>query len=640
VNPTIKSLLSNRNFLLLWCAYGISAIGDHLSELAILAHRNALAPDVDITPMQARMTFMFMLPFFVVGWIMGVMADRIPRRRIMIAADLSRVAIMVVFLTLINRCASWFGDEWGPYIPLALVGLFAATFSPARAAIVPTLVGKEELVSANAMIGGLGMIATMFAALVGGALADAGRIQAAFWLDAGTFALSALCVAAISVSRRKTPDRLRSRGESVFASIVSGWRYIKSHRRVAGIIAVGVVFWMSGAIVRNVIPAVVKEVYHGHFSDMARFPLWIGLGLATGAVLITLLGSALRSEVAITWSLMGASAGILGLATSVFLPVSASTANTIGACSVFVAGVFGAGIAATCNAMLQHFVPDRYRGRVFGVYNVVTVGGLLVATGVLAIPQWSRLDAFAGYMLIGAAALSFATGLLSMVVRLRSSPLGGLYAFFRNINEVFVKSWYRLEIVGRCTIPRSGPVIVTANHVCPIDPNLIMGACNYRQLSYMVAAEYTNLPFAKHFIRIAECIPVRRGDHDVGATKAALRRLRKGDAIGIFIQGGIRGEPREDDLKNGVAMLALRTGACVIPVHIDGVYNHPSIFRSVIRRHHARLAFGPAVDLTEFRDAKGRDTLSAVSRKIYAAITSLAPAGESRPPPGQTSAVS
>ncbi len=630
MNPTIKSLLSNRNFVLLWCAYGISAVGDHLSEMAILAHRHGLDPNVDITPMQARMTFMFMLPFFAVGWLMGVMADRIPRRWIMIAADLSRVAIMLVFLTLIDRCALWFGDAWGPYIPLALVGLFAAMFSPARAAMVPTLVGNQELVSANAMIGGLGMIATMFATLISGALADAGLIQLAFHLDAGTFALSAMCLAWISVSPREASGRLDSPRDSVFDSIVSGGRYIKNHRRIAGIIAVGVVFWVSGAVVRSVIPAVVKEVYHGGFSEMARFPVWIGSGLVIGAVIITLLGSALRSEVAITWSLMGAGVGILGLAVSVFVPVSASTASTIGACSVFVAGLFGAGIAATCNAMLQRFVPDRYRGRVFGVYNVATVGGVLVATGALAVPQWSRLDAWAGYILVGAAALLFSAGALSLIVRLRTGPLGGLYAFFRNIDEVFVKSWYRLEVVGRCTIPRTGPVIVTANHVCPVDPNLIMGACNYRQLKYMVAAEYTNLPFARHFIRIAECIPVRRGDHDVGATKAALRCLRQGDAIGIFIQGGIRGEPSEEDLKNGVAMLALRTGARVIPVHIDGMFNHRSIFISVIRRHHARLVFGPAVDLSEFANAKGRDTLTAASRKIYAAITALAPEGDPR----------
>ena len=66
-NPTAStgfSLLRNRDFVLLWCAYGISAVGDHLSEMAILKTQNALSTDVDITPLSARMTFMFFVPFF------------------------------------------------------------------------------------------------------------------------------------------------------------------------------------------------------------------------------------------------------------------------------------------------------------------------------------------------------------------------------------------------------------------------------------------------------------------------------------------------------------------------------------------------------------------------------------------------
>ena len=60
MQPSIRSLLSNRGFVLLWCAYGISAMGDHLSEMAILAHMGVLEEGIDVTPLQARMTFVFM----------------------------------------------------------------------------------------------------------------------------------------------------------------------------------------------------------------------------------------------------------------------------------------------------------------------------------------------------------------------------------------------------------------------------------------------------------------------------------------------------------------------------------------------------------------------------------------------------
>ncbi|MHC5111533.1 MAG: hypothetical protein ACYTHJ_16825, partial [Planctomycetota bacterium] len=58
-----RNLLYNRNFVLLWCAYAISAFGDHLSEMAILKTQNIVSSEVDVTPLTARMDFMMFLPF-------------------------------------------------------------------------------------------------------------------------------------------------------------------------------------------------------------------------------------------------------------------------------------------------------------------------------------------------------------------------------------------------------------------------------------------------------------------------------------------------------------------------------------------------------------------------------------------------
>ena len=63
-----RSVFHNRNFILLWLAYGISALGDHLSELGLLKMQNAMQADVENTVrLQAIMNFAFMLPFFALG---------------------------------------------------------------------------------------------------------------------------------------------------------------------------------------------------------------------------------------------------------------------------------------------------------------------------------------------------------------------------------------------------------------------------------------------------------------------------------------------------------------------------------------------------------------------------------------------
>ncbi len=611
--------------MLLWCAYGISAMGDHFSEFAILAKQNALSPEIDITPLQARMTFVFMLPFFVLGAFAGALADRLPRRSIMIAADLIRAAIMLSFMWLIGSSTELFGTRWGPYLPLGLVGVFAAIFSPARAAMVPMLVKTEELVPANALIGGLGMIGTMLAALFSGELAGRGMVQTAFTIDAFTFLASAGCLFMISRRWHPITEQTPARAEPFVVSVTEGVRYVATHRRVAQLIGIAVVFWFSGATVRSVIPAVVKDVYDGGFPEMARFPAWIGLGLATGAVLIAIIGRAVRSELAITWCLFGTGLGTLGMMASVFLGFNPNTAHVLGVVSMVVAGVFGAGLTASYNALLQRIVPDRYRGRVFGVLSMATVGGLLLASGSLAIPQWEQLDRWAGLILAGVGLLLVGVGLMTFMVRTRNLSFGRKYAFWRNLIEFVARFWWRLRQVGPCRIPREGPVIFTANHLCPIDPLLVYATCNYRHISFMIAAEYYRIPLAWRVVHTARCIPVRRGENDVKATKTAIRRLRDGEALGIFIQGGIRNREQADQLKNGVAMLALRTGAQVVPAHISGVKERATMLRSFLARHKARIAYGPPVDLSEFSGRKGQEALAAATDKIFAAINALAP---------------
>src|SRR5688572_16069433 len=118
-------LFRNRQFMLLWFAYGISAMGDHISEMALLKATNALhAPN--LTQLQAMISFMFMLPFFVLGPLNGILADRLPRRGIMIFADLVRAVLMWNFAFLIAQTAG-FGAA-GRFLPLLIIGLFAALF--------------------------------------------------------------------------------------------------------------------------------------------------------------------------------------------------------------------------------------------------------------------------------------------------------------------------------------------------------------------------------------------------------------------------------------------------------------------------------------------------------------------------------
>mgnify|MGYP005839889257 CR=1 FL=1 len=617
-----QSIFSNRGFLLLWSAYGVSALGDHLSEMALLKTQDAMhAPN--LTQLLAKITFVFMLPFFVLGPFSGVLSDRLPRRALMIFADLVRAMLMLSFPWMIARFQGW--GPWGAFLPLGVVGILAAIFSPARSALLPTLIRPQQLIQANAMISGLGVVATMISTALGGYLAQHYHPAIAFRLDALSFVGSAALLALIRVPQGTAHGA--ARGASHSGGLRAGFGYIARHHRVMELIAVAVLIWSVGAIVRSVIPAVVRDVYGRHqYAEMSYFQAFLGFGILSGSLILTGLADALRCEVAITWSLMGIGGAIGLLALSVFGGFAPSTAMILGALAITLAGMFAAGVMASYNALMQRIVPDYVRGRVFGVTDLCTIAGLLAVTGALGIPHWPQLDRWVGFLLAAVALVAFAAGVLTLMVRLRRTGLPLALAFWRNVNEFYCRWWFRLRCDGPCTIPRLGPAIVVANHTCTIDPLLLIACSRHRSIGFLIAREFYELPVIHRFVRMVGCIPVNRDGSDVAATRIALSRLRRGEVLGVFPQGRIERVGQSVPPKHGAAVLALHTRAPVIPAHISGARHRAGAAWPFFHRHYARVRFGDPVDLSVWY-GRQRDEGAAeqATAQIMRAIESMAP---------------
>lgn len=629
------SLLGNRNFVLLWCAYAVSAMGDHLSEMAILKTQHAVNSDVDVTPLTARMTFMFFVPFFLLGPFAGLLADRLPRRGIMITADAIRCAVMLGFVGLLGWMQDW--GRWGPFLPLLLIGLFAALFSPARSALLPTLIRRNQLARANALISGLGIIATMISVAISGYLADRYEPVIAFRLDAVTYLLSAIFLIFLVPPRSHPIPSTRSTVPMSVGSIADGLRYVRCHLGVRELLAIAAFVWFCGPLVNSVIPAIVRDVYGGTYTQMGAFRAFLGIGFVIGAIAMAAFAHALRSEMAITGGLFGISAGIAVFALSVFLPFEPATLYVVGAVGVVMAGMSAVTVMASFNTLLQRTVADRFRGRVFGVKDLCCTGALLAATGSLGIPAWRDVDRWVGFILVGVSLAAFVAAFTTLTVRLRRAGRRTGYRpgflFWGSVNELLAKLWWRMERVGPKRLPGVGPVIVTANHTCAADPFFLGAAASHRPIGFMVAAEYCKLRVVKYMLGLTECISVQRDGRDTAATKQAIRHLRAGKVLGIFMEGRIMDPGEPIDLKDGVAMLALRTGATVIPAHISGVKEHSGIVRDLLARHRARVRFGPPVDLTNLEHAgNGRDRVKVATERIYAAIMALAPVDTSTIP--------
>lgn len=599
------SLFTNRNFILLWLAYGVSALGDHLSEMGLLKLQNALDSSVtDTTRRQAVMLFVFMLPFFLLGPVCGWIADRLPRKWVMIAADLVRAALMFEMLAALTGLHGWLrsGDGAGGPLPLKVAvlpllacGVFAALFSPARLALLPTIVRQKQIVRANALTAGLGMIATICSAVLGGYLVTHYQVVWNFRTDAATFLFSAVCLFFIRPRRGRAVQAAAHGG---IQAIADGFRYVRGHRRTAEVILIATILWTGASVVRSIIPAMVKDVFGGTYWDVGIYQGLLGLGLVLGSLALAIFGAALRSELAISWSLKFA--GLSGLLMT--FAVAFRWHAAFCAAGLVCLGFFGAGIQVSVNAVLQRIVPDHVRGRVFGVNDLCCMAGLLLATGLLGIPSWPDIDRHIAWIMGLTSAILLGTGVWITRVRLRRGKFGPAITFWRNLAELHMRLVARARRDGRCTIPGTGPVIVAANHNCVLDPLLLITTSPSRYPSFMVAREYAELPIVGRIISLIDCIPVNRTGIDTASVKAALRHLEAGRVLGMFPQGRIRRPEERGDVHEGVGMLALRSGATVIPVNISGTRYSDGIVAPFFRRHRAVVRYGLPVDLSRWKD--------------------------------------
>lgn len=131
--------------------------------------------------------------------------------------------------------------------------------------------------------------------------------------------------------------------------------------------------------------------------------------------------------------------------------------------------------------------------------------------------------------------------------------------------RIYLKIFTGLKVQGLENVPKTGAAVVACNHVSAWDPPVVGVAIN-RKLEFMAKKELFEKPFLAAVLRGLRAFPVDRERNDISAIKEALRRLKAGRVIGIFIQG-TRNEGDAAAL-DGAAYLAQRSGAVVIPTAI------------------------------------------------------------------------
>lgn len=172
----------------------------------------------------------------------------------------------------------------------------------------------------------------------------------------------------------------------------------------------------------------------------------------------------------------------------------------------------------------------------------------------------------------------------------------------------YFKIFHRIEFHGSENIPATGPVIIASNHVSYYDP-VIVSTCVYRDMKFMAWEKLFTIPILRSMIRFFGAFPVELTKVDKSAYVDALKILLKNKALIIFPEGGRSDNGEVKDLKLGIARLALKTNARIVPVTLVGVYEAWPKHRLLPRPVKISVYYHKpiTIDKHEFTDIKSRN---------------------------------
>ena len=392
------SLLNNPRFLQLWVGQACSFVGDAVSMAALVI---LVVKLTDSAAAVGGVLLARLLPTLA-SPLVGVYADRLDRRAVLVASDLVRTILLLAMV--------FPRDLVVLLVLIFLMGLARTLFNPTIRAAFPGVVGGGDLTRANALVSGSFSVSITLGPAIGGLLVAAVSVGAAFVLDAVIFLLSALLLSRIPMPRSP------SVGEGGYGrGLKEGLKYL-AKTRVPLAIVTGA--FLTMLTINLTVPAEVFLAKRTFGTGDAGYGLLVGAwgsGMVLGSSLMAVLGNRVGALPFYFASIFFAAIGLAGtgFAHTFILALGA----------LAVAGIANGIDDVAASTILQERVPDALLGRVFSlnffglsageVFAYLAGGALVDAAG----PRFT-------YLLAGTA--TAAAGLL--VVLLAVTPVANVRA--------------------------------------------------------------------------------------------------------------------------------------------------------------------------------------------------------------------
>lgn len=192
-----------------------------------------------------------------------------------------------------------------------------------------------------------------------------------------------------------------------------------------------------------------------------------------------------------------------------------------------------------------------------------------------------------------------------------------VYRLIRGLIRVVLFPYLRAEAKNVEALNLEGPTILAPVHRSNLD-SIMLATFSKRRIRALAKESLFTVPVLSYFCAALGAIPVRRGAADREALAAAKALLDRGESMIVFPEGGRQLGNQVQELFDGAAWLAARTGARVIPVGIAGTEAAMQEGKKLLRRSTVRMVVGTPMDAPVGENGKrpGRDQLSEFTKQL------------------------
>jgi MFS family permease len=379
--PYLRVIRSPRYFPL-WLGQIVSNLGDTFNYVALVVLVFRLSGSGLAV---SGLVVTEIVPTLLLGPVAGVVIDRFDRRRVLVAADLVRAALIVglAFTHVV----------WGVYAIAALLSAASTAFNPALQAVIPALLSEEERLAANSVAWSSGRLVQIVGASVAGGLIAWAGTTPAFLANAASFAFSATMITRLTIPRRGGPARRGGLG-SWLEDAREGLAYARHDPFVARLVPIQALTSLAVGATSALLVVLAAR----HLRIGADGFAWLIAAIGVGALLGPFLSNWWTKGRYLDVRLLFVPYIIRGVGdVALGLVVGLPWALVI----LFVYGLNTSTGVVASNSILQTVIPDHVRGRVLTLLDVTWAAMRLVSLslgGVLA----DRIGISAVYVIGGA----------------------------------------------------------------------------------------------------------------------------------------------------------------------------------------------------------------------------------------------